>query len=131
MRKKLKNQIQISVKDSFEAGISWDLNSAPARRISNLIGEMIALDNQPFILVEDLGFVRLMNVCPKYKMPSRQYFSDTVIPDLVKRAETAVEKLLRNARDISFTSDIWTCSYNNNGFISLTDHWVDWTEREG
>ena len=91
---------------------------------------MIAVDNQPFMLVEDLGFLRLMNkVCPEYKVPSRHYFSDTVVPELVKRAETAVGTFLENVTDISFTSDIWTCSHNNNAFISLTGHWVDWQKQ--
>ena len=108
----------------------WDFDSAPAKHVSKLIGEMIAVDNQPFMLVEDLGFLRLMNkVCPKYKVPSRHYFSDTVVPELVKRAETAVGTFLENVTDISFTSDIWTCSHNNNTFISLTGHWVDWQKQ--
>ena len=125
MRKKLKNQM--SLKESFDAGVRWDSASAPAKRVNKLIGEMIAVDNQPFMIVEDLGFLRLINsISPKYKVPSRHYFSNTVIPELVKRAESAVRAFLDNVTDISFTSDIWTCSHNNNTFISLTGHWVAW-----
>ena len=81
----------MSLKESFDAGVRWDSASAPAKRVNKLIGEMIAVDNQPFIIVEDLGFLRLINsICPKYKVPSRHYFSNTVIPELVKRAESAV-----------------------------------------
>ena len=120
----------MSLKESFDARVGWDFDSAPAKHVSKLIGEMIAVDNQPFMLVEDLGFLRLMNkVCPEYKVPSRHYFSDTVVPELVKRAETAVGTFLENVTDISFTSDIWTCSHNNNAFISLTGHWVDWQKQ--
>ena len=125
MRKKLKNQM--SLKESFDAGVGWDSASPPAKRVNKLIAEMIAVDNQPFMVVEDLGFLRLINgICPKYKVPSRHYFSDTVIPELVKRAEAAVGALLNNVSDIYFTSDIWTCSHNNNTFISLTGHWIAW-----
>lgn len=63
---------------------------------------------------------------PNYKVPSRHYFSTPVIPELVKRAEAAVGALLDNVRDIFFTSDIWTCSYNKNTVILLTGHWVAW-----
>ena len=124
MRKKIKSQM--SMQQSLEACRLWDINSSPAQKITNLIGEMIVLDNQPFMIAEDLGFTRLMNhVSPKYKIPSRHYFSETVIPSLVKRAETAVGKLLEGAEYMSFTSDIWTCSHTNDAFISMTAHWID------
>ena len=100
------------MKESLEASHAWDINSPPAQLITNMKGDMMVLDNQPFMIAEDLGFVRLMkHVSPRYKIPSRHHFSETVIPKLVKRAETAVEKLLQGAEHISFTSDIWTCSF--------------------
>ena len=116
MRKKLKTQM--SLQQSIEAG--------QAQHITKLIGEMIVLDNQPFLITEDLGFMRLMkHVAPRYHLPSRHHFSDTVIPNLVKRAEAAVTKMLEKAKHLSFTSDIWTCSHTNDAFISLTAHWID------
>ena len=125
MRKKLKNQI---LKESFDAGVRWDSASAPAKRVNKLIGEMIAVENQPLMIVEDLGFLRLINsICPKYKVLSRHYFSNTVIPELVKCAESPFRAFLDNVNDIYFTSDVWTCSHNNNNtFSSLTWHWVAW-----
>jgi hypothetical protein len=124
MRKKLKTQI--SLQQSIEAGQAWDMNSRQAQHITKLIGEMIVLDNQPFLITEDLGFMRLMkHVAPRYHLPSRHHFSDTVIPNLVKRAEAAVTKMLEKAKHFSFTSDIWTCSHTNDAFISLTAHWID------
>ena len=38
----------------------WDINDARAQQIRKFVMEMIALDNQPFSLVEDIGFVRLL-----------------------------------------------------------------------
>ena len=102
------------------------MNSPQAQHITKLIGEMIVLDNQPFLISEDLGFMRLIkHVAPRYHIPSRHHFSDTVIPNLVKRAEAAVAKMLEKAKHFSFTSDIWTCSHTNDSFISLTAHWID------
>ena len=119
-------QAQISLQQSIEAGQAWDMNSRQAQHITKLIGEMIVLDNQPFLITEDLGFMRLMkHVAPRYHLPSRHHFSDTVIPNLVKRAEAAVTKMLEKAKHFSFTSDIWTCSHTNDAFISLTAHWID------
>ena len=40
-----------------DRGHKWDINDARAQRVHKFMMEMIALDNQPFSLVEDLGFV--------------------------------------------------------------------------
>ena len=34
----------------------WDINNPHAMRIHKLVGEMIAMDNQPFLVVHDTGF---------------------------------------------------------------------------
>ena len=116
----------MSLQQSFDASQTWDMNSLQAQTITKLISEMIDLDNQPFLISEDLGFVRLMkHLAPRYHLPSRHHFSDTVIPNLVERAEAAVGKMLENAKHFSFTSDIWTFSHTNDSFISLTGHWID------
>ena len=39
----------------------WGLNDPRALCIHRKIGEMIAVDNQPFSLVEDIGFIRLLH----------------------------------------------------------------------
>ncbi|XP_028412932.1 zinc finger BED domain-containing protein 4-like [Dendronephthya gigantea] len=128
MRKKLKTQM--SFEKSVEAGRTWDMNSRQAQHITKLIGEMIVLNNQQlFLIAEDLGFMHLMkHVAPRYHLASQHHFSDAVIPNLVKRAEAAVAKMLEKAKHFSFTSDIWTCSHNNDAFISLTAHWIDENE---
>ena len=47
---------------------------------------MMALDCQPFSVVEDHGFVRLLNYLqPRYQVPGRKYFSSTMIPQLNER----------------------------------------------
>jgi len=58
-------------------------DSAKARLITNKVMEMIALDDQPFSIVEDRGFRRLIeHIEPRYSMPSRRYFSDVSLPAL-------------------------------------------------
>lgn len=47
-------------------------DSAKARSITNKVMEMIALDNQPFSIVEDQGFWRLIeHIEPCYSLPSQ------------------------------------------------------------
>ena len=56
---------------------------------------MIALDNQPISMVEDTGFVRFVEtVQPQYKIPSRKYFTETVIPSILDDVNNGVEKNL-------------------------------------
>ena len=127
MRKKVKTQM--TLQESVEAGRAWEMDSPQAQHITNLIGEMMALDNQPFLIAEDLSFMRLMkHLAPRYKLPSPHHFSDKVIPSLVRRAKAAVVKMLEKAKHFSFTSDIWTCSHTNDAYISLIAHWIDQPE---
>jgi hypothetical protein len=53
----------------------WEKNGEKTLAINKAIMEMIALDIQPFSLVEDAGFVRLLKLLqPKYTIPSRTHF---------------------------------------------------------
>lgn len=68
---------------------------------------MIALDAEPFSIVERNGFIRLMNhLCPRYKIPSRRYFSDTMMPNIYNNLEEKVKHKLKDSAYISFTTDI-------------------------
>ena len=124
-RKTMKNQT--SIQTSFDKARIWDINSGPARKITQLIGEMMALDNQPFMVVEDFGFQRLMkHLAPSYPLPNRFHFSDTVILNLYERAKKAIADKLNvdSNPSISFTTNIWTCQHTNHSYISLSAHWV-------
>ena len=69
-----------------------------ARKITCLIGEMIAVDCQPFSIVEDDGFVNLVNkLQPCYQMPSRcsrKYFSTTLILHLFEKCKEIAEIII-------------------------------------
>ena len=40
---------------------------------------MIAIDNQPFSIVEDQGFIKLLaELKPRYVIPSTEYFNETM-----------------------------------------------------
>ncbi|KAL1278883.1 hypothetical protein QQF64_025556 [Cirrhinus molitorella] len=87
---------------------------------------MIALDNQPFSVVEDEGFRRLINYLePRYALPSRRYFSDVALPELYSVVYVHIEKILADATSVSFTTDIWTSSVSPVSMLSLTAHWID------
>ncbi|CAM4722262.1 unnamed protein product [Leuciscus chuanchicus] len=88
--------------------------------------EMIALDDQPFSIVEDRGFRRLIeHIEPRYSLPSRRYFSDVSLPALYEVVATHIHKLLDNVTDISFTTDIWSSDISQMSILSLTAQWIN------
>lgn len=46
---------QVSIAQTFERGKKWDINDPRAQNIHRRVTEMIALDSQPFSIVEDCG----------------------------------------------------------------------------
>ncbi|XP_051811092.1 zinc finger BED domain-containing protein 4-like [Acanthochromis polyacanthus] len=111
---------------SFNKAKAFNSDHPKVKEINKKIIEFIALDNQPFSVVEDAGFRRLMmHLEPRYAMPSRRFFSDVALPELQCSVSNHVEKLLANAAHISFTSDIWTSSVSPVSMLSLTAQWID------
>jgi len=98
---------------------------------------LIALDNQPFTqrirdlvimaLVEDEGFVNLLlaHLQPKYCLPSRRYFSETMLAQTFDAYRAKAFAVTESAESFSFTSDIWTSSASNESFVSLSAIWID------
>ena len=69
---------QLTLQATKQRTSFWGLNDPRALCIHRKIGEMIAVDNQPFSLVEDIGFIRLLHTLePRYNLPSQKYFSET------------------------------------------------------
>lgn len=116
---------QATLLEAIESKKVWDSNNPKALKITKDIGIMIAMDNQPFSIVGDIGFSRLMlNMEPRYQIPNRRYFSEKVIPQLYASAKTKLLNLLTNMRNgskVSLTTDMWS-NANNDSFISLSAH---------
>jgi len=68
---------QLSLEESGKLVRLWDINNSRAQRVHCRVGEMIAIDCQPFSVVEDVGFTRLLKQLePRYSLPSRDNRSD-------------------------------------------------------
>ena len=81
--------------------------------------EFIAIDNQPFSVVDDFGFRRLVEHW--YTLISRRYFSDVALPEFHSIVETHIHELLAmGVTAISFTADIWTSNVSPVSMQSLT-----------
>ena len=87
--------------------------------------EMIAIDNQPFSLVKDFGFARLLHVLePRYHLPSRKYFVEKLLPLVHDEVKTRVNAEIGRVSHFSFTTDAWSSSGSDCSLLSLTAHWL-------
>ncbi|XP_006007424.1 zinc finger BED domain-containing protein 4 [Latimeria chalumnae] len=97
-----------------------------AKKITNLVAEMIALDLQPFSFVDNVGFSRLLEYLqPQYSLPSPSYFSRTAIPDMYENVKQIIVSHLKEAESgiVHFTAGIWM-SNQTREYLTLTAHWV-------
>ncbi|GBP34206.1 Zinc finger BED domain-containing protein 4 [Eumeta japonica] len=116
---------QLTLKETSERKLLWDINVPKSIKYHYLIGEMIALDNEPLSLVERVGFHRLMAAAvPHYRVPGQIYVTEKVVPDIYNRIWSKIEASISQATAVSVTSDIWTCQHNNESFLSFTAHWI-------
>ena len=80
-----------------------------SKAIDFKVGAMLALDNQPFSMVGDLGFVNLMqSLKPKYTLPHRKTFTDKILPTMYKTANNCIKDMINQMSYISFTTDFWS-----------------------
>ena len=83
-------------------------------------------DMRPLAIVEGEGFRQLMKTAePRFKLPSRTYFSRVVISTKYAELRTAVEAFLSTVQYCSVTTDLWTSRHQARGFLSLTCHAID------
>lgn len=89
-----------------------------------IILQMIILDFQAFNIVQNRGFLRLLAVLdPTYKVPSRSYFTTTLLQAYYDEIIIKVEKMLMEAEYVSLTTDTWT-SNSTQSYMAVTAHYV-------
>ena len=115
---------QATLEECLEWTRPYPIDHPVAQRITHFIAEMMALDCQPFSIVEDQVFVRLLNhLQPRYQLPSRKYFSSTMIPQLYDSCKKTLQKVMEAQSFIALTSDIWS-SRGHDSVISFTAHFI-------
>ncbi|XP_067300896.1 zinc finger BED domain-containing protein 4-like [Pseudorasbora parva] len=91
-----------SVADFLEKAKKFTSDSAKAKGITKKIMEFIALDDQPFSVVEDVGFRRLID-----------------------HIEPVTPCQVDDIAALSFTTDIWSSDVSPTSMLSLTVQWID------
>ncbi len=119
---KTTQQQQPTLPSLFQAKFPAD--SDRAQKITNAIAIFMALDMQPFSVVENEGFKYLLSVLePRYLLPSRAHFSQNVLPKLQEKMKAKVEEGLSTAESIAITTDGWT-SRATDSYMTITAHYI-------
>lgn len=116
---------QQSLADAFAKPHS--ASSDKHKKITDAVGMFIAKDMQPFSVVRDVGFRHLMKTLdPRYVVPSRTFFSNSVIPNLYETTRKSIEDELAKTQNLALTTDSWT-SRATESYLTVTVHYMsDW-----
>lgn len=111
---------------NLAAFILGGMSRQQSRKITHLIGQLIAVGGAPYNLVEGEPFKQLIQaVAPQYIAPSCATFSRNLVPSLYKSCVQALKEELGRAacQSVHFTSDLWSAPSCQHAFLSLTTHW--------
>lgn len=101
------------------------------KAITEAIFDMIVLDFQPFSIVEDRGFKRLVKLLePSYNLPSRFHLSNHVLPNMYDLEKNKMLNAMEEAESVSLTTDTWT-SNNTQSYMAITAHYInkEWVQK--
>jgi len=95
-------------------------------KLVEAVGNFIAVDMQPLSVVENKGFLQLMKVAePRFQVPSKGYFTKTVIPSLYGHVREGVKNMVEETQFLCITTDLWTAAHGNRAYLGLTCHGID------
>lgn len=121
------NRAKAKAKEPANGPLLALMSSEKSKATTRKLMEFMALDDQPFSVVEDQGFRNLIqHLSPRYDIPSRRYFSDVALPELFGQVSRHTRSQLEaDAQTLSFTTDIWTSNVSLMSMLSLTAQWID------
>lgn len=121
-------EAQPTLRDFIGKRKKWYQSSPEAQKVHMAIGKMIAVDIQPYSIVDDKGFNDLIGLLePRYVLPSRKFFSERIIPEMNEMLRGHIQASVSEAKYLCLTTDTWTAHTTTTSFISLTAHWIDET----
>ena len=87
---------------SFEREKVWDFNDPRSLQLHSRMAEMVALDDQPFSVVNNGGFRHVLQLAePRYPIPSNNYLRQTAVPDLYASVR---QKVVDHIQHIKFVA---------------------------
>lgn len=103
----------------------YENGSARKNAIDEAIMRMIAIDIQPFSVLEDKGFCELVHLLdPRYKIPSKKFFRNVLLENKYDDMKSLLKSMLQNVSHVALTTDCWT-SKAVDGYITVTCHFIN------
>ena len=116
-----------TLKDLFEARTKLSSNSREHKELTKSVTYFLAKDMLPAYTVEKAGFKQMLSKFnPRYKLPSRNYFSRVAIPALYSEIKSEIQQKI-NDQHFTFyagTTDLWS-SITSEPYLSYTIHYID------
>lgn len=110
---------QLSLEEANEKVKKWGIYDAHSERLHRKLGEMVAMDCQPYSIVEDTGFKGFVTALePRYHLPRRKFLVENIIPRIKTGLECELQVCLSDAYCFSFTTDAWTTNISNHSLLS-------------
>lgn len=114
-----------ATQSSMKQFLLKSLTPATQKSIDEELAKMVAMDFQPFSIVEDKGFKKFTRALnPVYSIPSRKTLSQKMIPDLYQKERASLQDRVNNAKAVCLTTDSWT-SQTTTSFLSVTCHFIE------
>lgn len=114
-----------TVSDKITNYVQKKLPASRKKVLDDNLLSLFVLDFQPFSIVEDRGFRRLVKgLNPSYEMPSRKHVSKTLIPAKYETCLIKTKEVAENISSCCLTTDNWT-SRNNESFMAITIHFIN------
>lgn len=119
-----------TLQQTFQRRAAHAPGSKNAEELTAAIAYSLAKDMMPFQMVERPGFLKIMKTAvPHYKVPTRNYFSKTAIPNMYNTVKADVKQSLAQGEYFAATTDLWTSERGGGEpYISFTVHYItpDW-----
>lgn len=94
------------------------------KNLDRALMSMIAIDVQPFSIVEDKGFQNFVKCLdPRYVLPSRTTLQNKMMVELYNNIKLKLQLILNKIEFCAITTDCWT-SRANEGYLTVTCHFI-------
>ena len=117
---------QLTISGTLAKSTPFSNESAKHKQLVDATADFICQGLQPLSVVDEPAFRRLLQLAePRFNLPHRTYFTNTVIPAKYRLTRAAIEKQLAAVETCAVTTDLWTSLHQQRAYISLTAHFVD------
>lgn len=114
-----------SVNSYFVRSIEYDDTSSRKKEIDRALARMIAVDYQPYNIVQNEGFRDFVFVLdPRYKLLSKDTLRNIHIRSMYNTAKEKLEALLDRVKYVGITCDSWQ-SATSEHYLTFTCHFID------